>query len=47
MVRWTLIYEKINVDVPDPNAMLQFGINVTTEIDAYLTQEELEKKTIA
>ena len=47
LVRWTLIYEKINVDVPDPNAMLQFGINVTTEIDAYLTQEELEKKTIA
>ena len=47
LVHWTLIYEKINVDVPDPNAMLQFGINVTTEIDAYLTQEELEKKTIA
>ena len=47
LVRWTLIYEKLNVDVPDPNAMLQFGIDVTTEIDAYLTQEELEKKTIA
>uniref|UniRef100_A0A7N2MMW7 Bet v I/Major latex protein domain-containing protein n=1 Tax=Quercus lobata TaxID=97700 RepID=A0A7N2MMW7_QUELO len=47
LVRWTLIYEKLNVDVPDPNAMLQFGIDVTAEIDAYLTQEELEKKTIA
>ena len=46
LVRWTLIYEKLNVDVPDPNAM-QFGIDVTIEIDAYLTQEELEKKTIA
>ena len=44
LVRWTLIYEKLNVDVPDPNAMLQFGIDVTVEIDAYLTQEELEKK---
>ncbi|KAF3970723.1 hypothetical protein CMV_005599 [Castanea mollissima] len=32
----TLIYEKLNVDVPDPNAMLQFGIDVTAEIDAFL-----------
>ncbi|KAM4070597.1 hypothetical protein ACJW30_12G176500 [Castanea mollissima] len=47
LVRWTLIYEKLNVDVLDPNAMLQFGIDVTAEIDAYLIQEELEKKTIA
>ena len=47
MVRWTLIYEKLNVDVPDPNALLQFGIDVTAEIDAYLTQEEQEKNTIA
>ena len=47
LVRWTLIYEKLNVDVPDPNAMLQFGIDVTAEIDAYLTQEEQEKNTIA
>jgi hypothetical protein len=39
LVRWTLVYEKLNVDVPDPTTMLQFGIDVTKEIDDYLNQE--------
>ena len=39
LVRWTLVYEKLNVDVPDPTSMLQFCIDVTKEIDDYLNQE--------
>jgi hypothetical protein len=38
LVRWTLVYEKLNVDVPDPNLMLQFAIDLTKDIDAHLTK---------
>ena len=39
LVHWTLVYEKLNVDVPDPNTMLQFAIDLTKETDDYLIQE--------
>ena len=38
LVRWTLVYEKLKVDVPDPNLMLQFAIDLTKDIDAHLTK---------
>ena len=37
-VHWTLIHEKLNVDVPDPNTMLQFAIDQTKDVDAHPTQ---------
>ncbi len=37
LVRWTLVYEKLNIDVPDPNLMLQFAIDLTKDTDANLT----------
>ncbi|KAF3947509.1 hypothetical protein CMV_026367 [Castanea mollissima] len=38
LVHWTLIHEKLNVNVPDPNTMLQFAIDQTKDVDAHLTQ---------
>ena len=37
LVHWTLIHEKLNVNVPNPNTMLQFAFDQTKEVDAYLT----------
>ena len=37
-VHWTLIHEKLNVDVLDPNTMLQFAIDQTKDVDARPTQ---------
>ena len=37
-VHWTLIHEKLNVDVLDPNTMLQFAIDQTKDVDAHPTQ---------
>lgn len=39
LVRWTLEYEKLNVDDPESNTMLEFAIGVTKDIDAHLTHE--------
>ena len=38
LVHWTLIHEKLNVDVPDPNTMFQFAIDQTKDVDAHPTQ---------
>uniref|UniRef100_A0A7N2LNW9 Bet v I/Major latex protein domain-containing protein n=1 Tax=Quercus lobata TaxID=97700 RepID=A0A7N2LNW9_QUELO len=38
LVHWTLIHEKLNVDVPDLNTMLQFTIDQTKDVDAHPTQ---------
>uniref|UniRef100_A0A7N2LP75 Bet v I/Major latex protein domain-containing protein n=1 Tax=Quercus lobata TaxID=97700 RepID=A0A7N2LP75_QUELO len=38
LVRWTLEYEKLNVDDPESNTMLEFAIGVTKDIDTHLTQ---------
>ena len=47
LVRWTLEYEKLNVDDPESNTMLEFAIGVTKDIDAHLTHEYLGRKIIA
>ncbi|KAL4626402.1 hypothetical protein ACB092_05G093400 [Castanea dentata] len=39
LVRWTLEYEKLNVDDPESNTMLEFTIGITKDIDAHLTHE--------
>ncbi|XP_050286430.1 MLP-like protein 43 isoform X3 [Quercus robur] len=39
LVRWTLEYEKLNVDDPESNTMLEFAIGLTKDIDAHLTHE--------
>ncbi|XP_042980115.1 kirola-like [Carya illinoinensis] len=36
LVRWTLEYEKLKEDVPDPKEMLQFAVDLTKEMDANL-----------
>ncbi|KAL4574361.1 hypothetical protein LXL04_021190 [Taraxacum kok-saghyz] len=35
-VTWTLEYEKINEDVPDPNALIDLACNVTKVIENHL-----------
>ena len=47
LVHQTLIHEKLNVDVPDPNTMLQFAIDQTKDVDAHPTQVQLHNKIIA
>ncbi|KAM4111404.1 hypothetical protein ACJW30_05G065000 [Castanea mollissima] len=37
LVRWTLEYEKLNVDDPESNTMLEFTIGITKDIDALKT----------
>ncbi|KAL0010621.1 hypothetical protein SO802_005729 [Lithocarpus litseifolius] len=39
LVRWTLEYEKLNVDDPELNTMLEFAIGLTKDMDAHLTHE--------
>ncbi|KAJ4709999.1 MLP protein [Melia azedarach] len=39
LVNWTLKYEKMNHDVPEPNAMLQFAVDVTKDIVANLVPQ--------
>ncbi|RVX12614.1 hypothetical protein CK203_011583 [Vitis vinifera] len=29
LVKWTREYEKVNEDVPDPHAYLEFAVNIT------------------
>ncbi|KAF5450585.1 hypothetical protein F2P56_030920 [Juglans regia] len=36
LVRWTLEYEKLKEDVPDPKEMLNFAAELTKEMDANL-----------
>ena len=38
VVQWTLEYEKLNANIPDPKTLLEFVINVTKDIDAKLCQ---------
>jgi len=37
LVHWTLEYEKLKDDIPEPNTLLQFLIDVSKDIDAHLT----------
>ncbi|KAJ4709993.1 MLP protein [Melia azedarach] len=43
LVHWTLKYEKLNEDVPEPKGMLQLAIDVTKEVDAHLTQQQQQQ----
>ncbi|XP_012078670.2 MLP-like protein 31 [Jatropha curcas] len=38
VVHWTLEYEKLNKNIPDPHSFLQFLIEVSKDIDAHLTK---------
>ncbi|KDP32317.1 hypothetical protein JCGZ_13242 [Jatropha curcas] len=38
VVPWTLEYEKLNKNIPDPHSFLQFLIEVSKDIDAHLTK---------
>ncbi|KAJ4709992.1 MLP protein [Melia azedarach] len=40
LVHWTLKYEKLSEDVPEPKGIIQLFNNMTKEIDALLTQQE-------
>ncbi|KAI5676594.1 hypothetical protein M9H77_07544 [Catharanthus roseus] len=35
VVTWTIEYEKLNEDVPEPISYLQFALNVTRDIEAH------------
>ncbi|XP_062175604.1 MLP-like protein 31 [Alnus glutinosa] len=37
LVHWTLEYEKLKDDIPEPNTLLQFLIDVSKDLDAHLT----------
>lgn len=36
MLKWSLEYEKMNDQVPEPTAQVQFLVNMAREVDAYL-----------
>ncbi|KDP44595.1 hypothetical protein JCGZ_22177 [Jatropha curcas] len=38
VVRWTLDYEKLNKNIPDPHSILQLLIEISKDIDAHLTK---------
>lgn len=38
MVKWRLEYEKASEEVPCPNSHLEFLVNMSREIDAYLVK---------
>ena len=35
LVKWTIEYEKVNEDVPNPDAYLEFAVNVTKDIESH------------
>lgn len=35
LVNWTLEYEKVNEDVPDPHAYLELAVNITKDIEGH------------
>lgn len=35
LVKWGLEYEKVNKDVPNPDAYLEFAVNVTKDIESH------------
>jgi hypothetical protein len=37
LVHLTMEYEKLKDDIPEPNTLLQFGIDLSKDIDAHLT----------
>jgi hypothetical protein len=37
LVHWTMEYEKLKDDIPEPNSLLQFAIDLSKDIDAHLT----------
>ncbi|KAK1552819.1 hypothetical protein Q3G72_023907 [Acer saccharum] len=42
LAKWTLEYEKLNDNVPDPTTMLQILVDYGKRADAYLTQALLQ-----
>lgn len=38
LVTWTLDYEKMKEDVPDPNTLMEFCLNVTKDIETHHLQ---------
>ncbi|KJU81219.1 hypothetical protein N619_00260, partial [Ectopseudomonas oleovorans] len=38
LVTWTFDYEKMNEDVPDPNTLMEFCLNLTKDIETYHLQ---------
>ena len=39
VIQWTIEFEKQHNHIPDPHAMLQLGIQLTKDIDSYLTKD--------
>ncbi|GLT36906.1 hypothetical protein SLA2020_112520 [Shorea laevis] len=37
VAHWTLVYEKLNADIPHPESLLEFCSQVSKEMDAHLT----------
>uniref|UniRef100_A0A2P2QA31 Uncharacterized protein MANES_15G130300 n=1 Tax=Rhizophora mucronata TaxID=61149 RepID=A0A2P2QA31_RHIMU len=40
LVHWTLEYEKLDPNDPDPTSLLEFCINTSKDIEAHLTQAQ-------
>ncbi|XP_037495143.1 MLP-like protein 31 isoform X1 [Jatropha curcas] len=38
VAHWTLEYEKLNKDIPDPHSLVKFLLDVSKDIDAHLTK---------
>ncbi|KDP38071.1 hypothetical protein JCGZ_04714 [Jatropha curcas] len=39
VVYWTLEYEKLNKDIPEPHSILRFAVDLIKDIDARLVTE--------
>jgi hypothetical protein len=37
LVHWSMEYEKLKEDVPEPKTLLQFAVDVSKDIDGHLT----------
>ncbi|KAB1205757.1 MLP-like protein 34 [Morella rubra] len=44
LVHWILEYEKLNEDVPDPNSLLKFVLEVSKDINSHLCTQAMMKE---
>lgn len=39
LVHWIMEYEKLKEDVPEPNTLLQFAVELSKDIDTHLSAQ--------
>ncbi|KAJ8751486.1 hypothetical protein K2173_016706 [Erythroxylum novogranatense] len=43
VVHWTLVYQKLHPQIPDPATLLEFAVHCSKDVDAHLTQTQAQK----